>query len=1414
MFHNKQSSQPNQTQVNRQVHGNMGAAPCTWPGVQNGNYQTPPNGYHPVQPPHVEANGWPIHPESRPNQHAFANRVIITPGTNFKNGNVRMAPIPHPAGPNHRQMHMQAHRRLQNNNAYVQSFQPMNPGSRAQQPASNGNVQHMNPRFRSQQPSSNGNVQHMNPGSRAQQPAVNSNVQHMNSGFRAQQPASNGNVQHVNPGSRAQQPVVNSNVQPMNPGSRAQQPAYTGNGPVSNNNNGNGNGSSPNRQMSGTHRNEAFNVPSQNGQSNMMMAHQNGVSHSPDGMTGVPPQMQGTHHNEFFSASNHIGQNNNMIAHQNGVTQPPHEVNPGTSPQNQGPQQSSPFHEPNHPGQNNNAVAHHEMNPRAPSYIPGTHYNEPFHEPTHPGNGNIIAPQNGATQPFPRVNPEHLPPHSSQPHQSAPHHAVQDGLNIPAHSDFNGVQQTNVGHPNPNSDAENMGIESHPSGSWDPNPHMGQNPPAPDHGSGLSPSQAQIIYTGEMVLAPHQESEYVHQYNVHHLNQGVPPGSFGGNQTGAVTTQPHIPPQPDQQDAPAPDPDFVNPSIPGYQPDVHAWLNNSHAPASVAQAPDRSSDSGTVPHPNPSNAGFTMSPTSNEMGADAQAENAMVQSTPPNANPPFPQDGQFHHPFNGGTQPANDQNVENMGNPDVFQSGSQGFPNGMAQHPVPVPQPVNSNAGQHMNQNNHGFQNDMVQHPAPEPQPVNSNAGQHMNQNNHSFQNGTVHHPVPVPQPSDSNAGQCMNQNNHGFQNGMVHHPVPAPQPSVSNAAQHMNPNNHSSQNGMVHHPVPAPQPSDSNAVQHMNQNNHGSQNGMVHHPVPAPQPSDSNAVQHMNQNNHGSQNGMVHHPVPAPQPSDPNAVQHMNQNNHGFQDGVTHDPAPGAQPNGNSHAAHAERRYIGQYVNIEKEIDSALHQMAAGEAVGQYPALYPVPTVAQNQQVHAQRFEPHPAQYHDLGSLQSSNVQIVRGVGAHPHPSMTKFPIPGPNFPIDPCVKLWRKRLNRRANSKKGVRKREQPGKPRGGRRSIGTTSNQPPLHSQSNGEGGLAPIPPGISPPTPGHGSQGGGAPPVQPISQLNGHRIVPTSAETSAGVPPAQQENGYSVPYANDNRENRDPTELQSGNGGVPPDPAVFQELANPTPGQTINGVHPSVPVLSANGVGTAPNMNGNPDNAVFGGLLDIPKINDKEFHAMFLANYNPDLIDLMGLMGHDNTPGDLRQIPASTGSSSVQPNEGQLTANDFDASMQTMAPFGHENTPGYPAQVPSLAGSSSAQPNIHQPGQEEMEVFQENTPAGPAQIPSSTGSSLTHPNAGQLTANDFYESMQTMAPIGHENTPGYPAQVPSLAGSSSAQPNVDQPGQEEMEVCQENTPAGPAQIPSSTGSSLTQPNAGQFRPEDFEETMANM
>ncbi|EGE81090.1 hypothetical protein BDDG_04031 [Blastomyces dermatitidis ATCC 18188] len=1213
MFQNKQFSQPNQTQVKHAVHDNMVTAPWTGPGVQQVNHQTPHNGYHQVPQPHVEANGRPVHPGVSPQQHAFANQVNVMPGTEFQNGNTVMAPIPHAAGPNHAQTHTRAHHHFQNNNTYMQSFQPMNPEYEVQQPPLNSSVQPTNPGYGVQQSPLNSSVQPMNPGYGVQQSPLNNNIQPMNPGYGMQQQALNSNIQPMNPEYEVQQPPLNSSVQPMNPGYGVQPPAPNGNGPVSNNNHGNGSGSSPNRQMSGTHRNEAFNVPSQNGQSNTMMAHQNGVSHSLDGMTfGVPPQMQGTHHNEFFSVSNQIGQNNNMIANQNGVAQPPHEANPGNSPHNQGSQHGSPFRGPNHLGQNNTAVAHHQMNPRAPSYIPGTHHNEPFHEPNHPGHGNVGPPQNGTIQPFPGMNPEHLPPHSSQPHPSAPHHPVPDGLNVPPHSEFNGVQQTNVGHPNPESN------DMHP--------------------------------------------------GIHHPNQGVLAGSFEGNQTGAVITHPHGPPQPYQQDAPVPNPGFVNPTIPGYQPDVHAWPNNSHAPAPVAQEPDRFSDPGTV-HRNPSNARFTMPPSSNGMGTGVQAPNAMGQNTPPNANPPFPQDGQFNHPSNGGTQPANDQNIENMGNPNGFHAGSQGFPNGMAYHPVPAPQPSDSNAAQHMNQNNRSFQN-----------------GVHMHQNNHGFQNGVVHHPVPAPQPSDSNAAQHMNQNNRSFQNGVVHHPASAPQPSNSYAAQHMHQNNRDFQNGVVHNPVP--------------------------------------------------------------QRSNSYAAQHMNQNNQGFQNGVIYDPASGAQPNGNSHAAHAGRPYTGQHANIEAGSNRVTHKAGEGEATGQYPALAPVPTVALNRQVYAQRFEQRPAQYHNLESRQIQNSQIGHGVGAPPQPYVIQAPIRRHTIPIDPCVRMWRLKRDNRGNSTRGVRRRAQPGQPRATRRSTGTTSNQPPSHSQSNGEGGLAPIPPGISQPTPEQGTQSGGAPRVQPISQPNGHPTVPTSAETPAGVHPAPQENGYPAPYANDNRENREniyPAELQCGNGGVSPDPAVFQEPANPTRGQRIDWAPPSVPAASANGMETAPTQNGNPENAALGGLPDEAQF-DTSVGSWFTEFYDPRCIDDQSDVGqryaeqmdHANTPGDLGQIPASTRLSPTQLNAGQLTAEDFDESMQMIELIGHDNTPGYPVQLPSLAGSSSsAQPsNVGQPGQEEMEVDHGNTPGGPAQIPSPTGSSSAQPNASQFRAEDFEETMAMM------------------------------------------------------------------------------
>ncbi|PGH03506.1 hypothetical protein GX51_04082, partial [Blastomyces parvus] len=1179
MLQNTQFALPNQTQVRDEVRGNMSTAPHLFPGEQQLNYRTPapPNGHYQFPPPHVEGNGWPVHQDTNPPQHTFANQTDNMARTECHNGNIMMPPLPHPAGSHHAHMHMQPHHHFRNNNANVQPFQPVNPGLGVQQPVPNGN------------------------------------------------------------------------------------------GHVSNMNNGNsvGNGSGFNRHMSGNHPNEAINAPRQNDQNNQMTAHQNGVAHSPPGVNhGVPAQMQGTHHSEFFRVSNHTGQNNNMVAHQNGVAQP-HEVDPGVSPQSQGSHQRTPSHGSNHSGQNNNAAAHHQMNPSAPPYIPGAHHNEPFHEPNHSGQGNIAAPQNRATQPFTEMNPAHPPPYSSQPNPSVPYNAVRDGLNIPPYSEFNGARQTNVGHPNPNSGAENIGIENHHPGSWDPHRHMDQNPPAPAHGSGLPQSQAQPIYPGGMVMAPHLERNDMRQNNPH-PNQGVPQASLGGNQTGTVTTHSNGPPQPHQHDAPVPGPTFGNLSTPGNQPDVHALPHNSHSQTSVIQTPDRVSDRGTVPHLNPS----TTPPSSTEMGVGVQAPNAMGQSTPPNANPPFPQNVQVHHPFNGGTQPANDQNVENMGNPALFNSGSQGFQNGMAGHPVPAPQPINLSGDRNMNQNNHGSQNNMV------------------------------HHQVPVPQPSDLNAAHQMNQNNHGSQNGMAQHPVPAPQPVNLNMGQNMNENNHAFQNGVAQHPVPAPHPINSNAGQHMNQHNHGFQDRMSQHPVPAPQPVDLNMGQNMNESNHASQNGMAQHPVPAPHPVNLNAGQHMNENNHGFQGTVAHDPAPRVQPNGNSHAAlpaHAGDPYTGQCANIEVGSNGATSQMDGRQVTAQYPALCPVPTVTQsNQQVNVNGPGLHPFQYHNLRPPPPWNVQNLGGVSAHPRPS---YDIPNINgIPIDPAALLKR----RPGKPKNGVRKSEQRGRPQGRKRSTGTTSNEPSARSQSNGNGGLAPIPPGVAPPIPGYGSESGGAPPVQPVSRPNGRPTIPTSAETRAGVHPVRLvplENGDSVPHANGNRQNKETINLEAlegGDGDVPPGKVDFGEIPELTSGSTRIGVPPGVSAPSAKGTETVPNMNDNPGNALFDLLEYMPQL------ELFELDFESFSSEMSREEWNGGLPGDLGQIPLSTGSDPAQPNAGQLGTEDFDASMQMMGELGHEDAPAAPGQIPSSTGSNSVQPNGGQPS----------TLEAPAQIPSST------------------------------------------------------------------------------------------------------
>ncbi|KKZ68365.1 hypothetical protein EMCG_05951 [[Emmonsia] crescens] len=358
---------------------------------------------------------------------------------------------------------------------------------------------------------------------------------------------------------------------PMYPEFRGQQSTSNGNGPMHNNNNGNGNGIGVNGQMPDIHCNETFDVPSQNGQSN------------------------------------------NMVAHHNGMAQTLH----------------GGYHE------------------AAPQYL------SPY-------------------------------AHQSAPHPAAPHHPVQNGINIPTHPESNGVQ-ANTGHLNPTLDTMNNGIGSHHPGSWGSHPFLGQNLLALDNRPGLPQSLNQYTAPGSMGTVGCPVANGTHQTDVEHPNQGVVTGSPGGRQTGAAISPAHGAPPFPHHAAPASDPVYVKTGIPGYQADANVRHQNSQAPSSNAQAPDRSPGSGAFPHPNPSYGGFNMPPSSNVIGSGVQVPSSMDAGPPLNANPPGFQNGQSHNPVHGDFQPADNHNVEYTRGP---------------------------YAGQHPNANNPGFQNGVAHNPA------------------------------------------------------------------------------------------------------------------------------------------------------------------------------------------------------------------------------------------------------------------------------------------------------------------------------------------------------------------------------------------------------------------------------------------------------------------------------------------------------------------------------------------------------------------------------------------------------------------------------------------------------------------------------------------------------------------------------
>ncbi|PGH29607.1 hypothetical protein GX50_07641 [[Emmonsia] crescens] len=401
---------------------------------------------------------------------------------------------------------------------------------------------------------------------------------------------------------------------PMYPGFKGQQSTSNGNGPMHNNNNGNGIGIGVNGQMPDIHCNDTFDVPSQNGQGNNMIAHQNRMSQPlHDVNPGVPPQMPDTHCNETFNVPSQNGQSNSMIAHQNRMAQPLH----------------GGYHE------------------AAPQYL------SPY-------------------------------AHQNAPHPAAPHHPVQNGINIPTHPEFNGVQ-ANTGHLNPTLDAMNNGIGSHHPGSWGSHPFLGQNPLALDNRPGSPQSLNQYTAPGRMGTVGCPVANGTHQTNVEHPNQGVATGSHGGRQTDAVIPPPHGAPPFPHHAAPASDPVYVKKGIPGYQADVNVGHQNSQAPSSNAQAPDRSPGSGAFPHPNPSYGGFNMPPSANVICSGVQVPNSIDARPPPNANPPGFQNGQPHNPVYSDFQPADNHNVEYTRGP---------------------------YAGQHPNANNPGFQNGAAHNPA------------------------------------------------------------------------------------------------------------------------------------------------------------------------------------------------------------------------------------------------------------------------------------------------------------------------------------------------------------------------------------------------------------------------------------------------------------------------------------------------------------------------------------------------------------------------------------------------------------------------------------------------------------------------------------------------------------------------------
>ncbi|OAX83503.1 hypothetical protein ACJ72_02138 [Emergomyces africanus] len=368
---------------------------------------------------------------------------------------------------------------------------------------------------------------------------------------------------------------------------------------------------------------------------------QSGQSHIQSFAPMYPGCGPGINHNEMFNVPSQNAQSNNTVGHLNGLPHPLHSVNPGGAPQ-----------------------------------LPGTHRDETFHDLKNTKQDNeMVAPQNGRPEiePFHGKLSEVPPTYSSlyanqiEASTTAPHHLAQNGANVPPHAKSNGVYQANTWHHYPtlseinNGGARNSDIESHDPDPWAWYPSMGQNFPAHDHRSDLPQSMNQHITSTSMDTAPGLATACTHQNHVERSNRGALQGSPSQYQAEAVVPLANGPPPTSHSGAPASDPVNLNSGIPEYRAEVNLGFEIYHPHPSNAQAPDMVSGSGTVAHPNPSNGGFNMPPSSNIMCSGVQAPNGADTWPPSNPKLPSFHQGQCHNPANGNIQPISHLSAGDLG---------------------------------------------------------------------------------------------------------------------------------------------------------------------------------------------------------------------------------------------------------------------------------------------------------------------------------------------------------------------------------------------------------------------------------------------------------------------------------------------------------------------------------------------------------------------------------------------------------------------------------------------------------------------------------------------------------------------------------------------------------------------------------